>query len=306
MPSPITKGLLNVAIKQEIVSKFLDGLKDSTLYMGLSLISDTNDYRLTLREFENNIWDTMSIMLKVDTSMGILPVVPRNAWQEVNADLSNIEFVTNEDDTSIRLYRKVSGPSKSTEKPRHLNGTQTYADGITWEFLESTIQEDVARFWTKQHCTISEETNIRINSLEFVIYSVEYPQDIAVLTNSVSLIINPKTINDTTLTDDVAWYSHRVNLDNNPKAGAFFLRSNPDITGIITQYDVDGYGYIMSPNSFDGTVSTGQLDFNGEVYTITSFIKSRVKRMSGYTLFTQKFKKIYCNGRIKMVFSVTE
>lgn len=305
MPAPATKGLLNAAIKQEIVSKFLDGLKDSTLYMCLSLISDTNDYRMTLREYENNIWDTMSIMLKVDKSMGILPVVPRNPWQEVNADLSGIEFVTNEDDTTIKLYRKISGPNKSTYKPRHLNGTQTNPDGITWEYLESTPIETVETYWTKQHCTISNELNSTINSLEFIIYSVEYPQDIAVLTNSVSLVINPKTNHDTTLTDDVAWYSHRVNLDNNPKAGAFFLRSNPDITGIITQYDVDGYGYIISPNSFDG-ISTGQLDFNGEVYTITSFIKSKVKRMSGYTLFTQKFKKIYCNGRFKMVFSVKE
>lgn len=303
-----TTGLLKSNIKQEILKTFLEGLNNNKLYLGLSLIEDnTSDYRNTLREYENNIWDTMTLLLKIDDSIPVMPVVPRNNWNDVKDDLTDIEYVTNEDDfNNIRLYKKISGTGKSTQKPKHSNGIQVYSDNYSWELLETYTLKDVKLYWTKQHCTISYETNSKINSLEFIFYSIEYPEnEIPVLTNSVSLILNPLDNRDRLINDDSIWYSHRVNLNGIIKTGSFLVKQNPNYTGIIKQYDVDGYGYIISPSNFND-ISTGQLDFSGETYTISSFIKSKVKRMSGYTLFTQKFKEMYCNSRIKLVISIKE
>lgn len=303
-----TKGLLKSNIKQEILKTFLEGLKTNQLYLGLSLIDDpSSEYRNTLREYENNIWDSMTLLLRVDYSIPVMPVVPRNNWDKVNQDLTDIEFVTNEDDyNSIKLYRKISGNGPSNQKPKHSIGIQDYSDGYTWELLETYTLKDTKLYWTKQHCTISYETNTKIDSMEFIFYSVEYPEnEIPVLTNTVSLILNPLDNSDNIINEDALWYSHRVNLNGTIKTGSFLVRQNPNITGLIKQYDTDGYGYIISPNNFND-INGGQLDFNGELYTISSFLRSKVKRMSGYTLFTQKFKEIYCNNRIKLVISIKE
>lgn len=312
-----TKGFLKSHLKQEILKTFLSGIQSdkTALYFGLSLLDDISkksEYRNTQREYENNVWGSLTVLLKMDSTMDVLPVVPRNNYNDVKSALTpEIEFVTNEDDhQNIRLYRRKSGfeIKNSIEKPRHNSGIQKYSDNIEWEFIATYTEEETKKLWTNLHCTISHQINIEknINSLEYIFYSVDYPSDeIPVLANSVSLLYNPLDNQNRLIKDDFIWYCHRVNLDNTIKNGSFVLRSNPNITGIIKQYDTSGYGYIISDSHFPGAI-TGTLDFSGESYPITSFIRSKVKRMSGYTLFTQKFKDIYCNGRIKLVVSIRE
>lgn len=300
-----TKGLVTKPFTQEILKTFLSGLKDQALYLGFSLVDGQEiPYRNTLREYENNIWDNMTSLIKVNPDL-IRPVIPRYKYENFQDNIHELKYCTNEDDyKSIRLYKLVSFPDGvlSKNKPTHLIGQQEYPDGYIWEFLQEYTIDDINTYCTKRHVFIGDDLNDIIQSKEFIIYSLEYPEtESSSLCSAVSLIINPLDTTNKPLTDDFYWYSHRVNLDAQ-KTGSFYLKSNPSISGIIKSYDNAGYGFIMSPFDFPDT--NGSLVFAEEEYPIYSFVKSSVKRSSGYVLFTQKFRTIYNTGPVKMVISL--